>query len=258
LEVKPIPSDHVVAVTISKSLEKVLMIVIKRIRIAFDLDAMPDLLHPDLPSGIRLPGCFDAFEMATRAILGQQITVKAARTLAKRMVDLLGTPIISPWEEINHHFPSAQQIDDIVEPISEVLGPIGVIKNRSNSILALASAIAKGDIKLQPGVKPEIAKEKLLALKGIGPWTAEYLTMRGLSWPDAFPVTDIGVKHGLAPLLMDEEGKLVMGNQNDERQTLSKHALNRRYEKYALEYAESYRPWRSYLTIALWHSLSDK
>lgn len=252
LEVKPKPDTHQVEVTISKSLEKVLMRVIERIRVAFDLDAMPNLMHPDLPSGIRLPGCFDAFEMSTRAILGQQITVKAARTLTKRMVNLLGESIVTPWEEINHHFPSAQTISDLDEPITEVLGPIGVIKNRSNSILALANAISSGDIRLQYGVNPEVEKEKLLALKGIGPWTAEYLTMRGISWPDAFPVTDIGVKHALTPHLRDEDGDLIMDNKNN----LTKYVLNKQYERYALKYAEAYRPWRSYLTIALWHSLS--
>lgn len=254
IEVKPDPDNNLVVATISKTLEKVLMFVIRRIRVAFDLNAMPNLLHSDLPSGIRLPGCFDAFEMGTRAILGQQITVKAAHTLAKRIVDLLGTPVSSPWEEINHHFPTAKIIRDISEPITEVLGPLGVIKNRSNSILALATSISSGEIKLQPGITPDAEKEKLLSLKGIGPWTAEYLIMRGISWPDAFPVTDIGVKHALAPVLFDDDGELVMDNKNG----YSKYILNRTYEKYALKYAEEFRPWRSYLTIALWHSLSDK
>lgn len=253
LEIKPEPENHRVIATISKSLEKVLMVVVKRIRVAFDLDAMINLQNPELPEGIRLPGCFDAFEMSTRAILGQQITVKAARTLTKRMVNLLGSSAMSPWEEITHHFPTAKQITILKEPITEILGPLGIIKSRSNSIFALANSIANGEIRLESGVNPEIEKEKLLSLKGIGPWTAEYLTMRGISWPDAFPVTDIGVKHALTPLLVDENGDKIMDN----KEGSTKYVLNKRYEKYALQYAEAFRPWRSYLTIALWASLSS-
>ncbi len=250
LEVKPVPLKNTVAVTISRSLEKVLLPIIKRIRTVFDLDATPDLLPPSLPEGIRLPGCFDAFEMSTRAILGQQITVKAAKTLAKRLVLALGTPMVSPWPEINTYFPTAKQIHALQEPLTEVLGPLGVIKSRSHSIAALAASLATGDLQLKAGANPKTVQAKLLALPGIGPWTAEYLTMRALSWPDAFPVTDIGVKNALMPHLFKDEARLVY-------EQLSKHAQNKNYEASAVEYATAYRPWRSYLTIALWHSLSN-
>lgn len=250
IEVKPYPEKNIVVVTLSRSLEKVLLPIIKRIRTVFDLDAMPQLLPADLPEGIRLPGCFDAFEMSTRAILGQQVTVKAAKTLAKRLVSALGTPMESPFAEINVHFPTAQQIHALETPITEILGPLGVIKSRSCSIAALATSLASGDLQLTPGANPDTVRDKLLALSGIGPWTAEYLTMRALSWPDAFPVTDIGVKNALMPHLFKDEARRSY-------ELLTKHAQKKCYENAATTYAETYRPWRSYLTIALWHSLSS-
>lgn len=250
LEVKPDIAKNLVIVKVSKSLEKVLLDVIKVIRKAFDLDASPELMNSNLPKGIRLPGCFDAFEMGTRAILGQQITVKAAHTLATRIVEKLGVEMSSPWDEVRYHFPSAEEVCQI-NSLNEVLGPLGVIKSRSHSISELSKAIASGYITFDTH-HPEEEKNKLLSLKGIGPWTAEYLAMRGMSWPDAFPVSDIGIKHGLADKLMDAEGHLVLENSKG----LSKYVLNKVYEKHALEYAENFRPWRSYLTISLWYSLS--
>ena len=220
-------------------------------RIAFDLDAKSEL-HEKLPEGIRLPGCFDAFEMSTRAILGQQIMVKAARTLTRRLVELLGKAAKTPWDEINYYFPTAKDICEIKKPIDGVLGPLGIIKNRSFSILTLAKAISSGEVNLVLGGDADLQRENLLSLKGIGPWTAEYLIMRGMSWPDAFPVSDIGVKHGLHSKLVDEEYNLLLDNVNE----LSKYQLNKKYEHYANKYAEDYKPWRSYLTIALWYGLS--
>lgn len=237
IEIKPIDGQNSVQVRVSSSLAPVLLKVIKRIRVVFDLDLMPDQLPEGLPRGMRLPGCFDSFEMGTRAILGQQITVKAARTLAMRMVSQLGEPIETPWPEINRHFPTATQISSLTEPVTEVLGQLGVIKRRSLSIQALATALTEGTLTLEPGAHPDTVREQLLALPGIGPWTAEYLTMRALSWPDAFPVTDIGVKHGLDPFISYTTQKI--------------------YEKEAYAYSEAYRPWRSYLTISLWDSLSN-
>jgi len=253
IEVNPVSEEHLVVLSVSKSLEKVLFEVIKRVRRAFDLDLIPDQLPTELPKGIRLPGCFDSFEMSTRAILGQQITVKAAHTIATRLVKLLGTTIETPWIELNAHFPSAEELYAIKEPIDGVLGPIGIIKNRSFSIYALAEAMADGDLTLSSDKNPNDQKSKLLSLKGIGPWTAEYLTMRGMSWPDAFPVSDIGVKHALTPSLQDDEGDLLLQNKNG----LSKYKLNKLYEIAANDYAEKFKPWRSYLTIALWYSLSE-
>lgn len=249
--VEPLQDKSLVQVTVSRSLEKVLLPLIQRIRSVFDLDAAPHLMPEILTPGIRLPGCFDAFEMSTRAILGQQITVKAAKTLARRMTETLGTPLETPWPEVRVLFPSAEEIVHLDAPITDILGNLGVINSRSRSIEALAIAIADKSLKLQPGMPPEDVRQVLLSLPGIGPWTAEYLTMRVLSWPDAFPVADIGVRNALLPDLFDE-------NELTDWQQSSKHQQQKKYEAAAMIYAEAYRPWRSYLTLSLWHSLSDK
>ena len=251
MAVEPLQDKSLVQVTVSRSLEKVLLPLIQRIRSVFDLDAAPHLMPENLTPGIRLPGCFDAFEMSTRAILGQQITVKAAKTLARRMTETLGTPLETPWPEVRVLFPSAKEIVNLNAPIADVLGNLGVINSRSRSIEALALAIAEKHLKLQPGMPPECVRQLLLALPGIGPWTAEYLTMRALSWPDAFPVSDIGVRNALLPILFQGEAYTSW-------QQSSKHHQQKKYEAAAMIYAEAYRPWRSYLTLSLWHSLSDK
>ncbi|MCK8058865.1 MULTISPECIES: DNA-3-methyladenine glycosylase [unclassified Fusibacter] len=255
IEIAPVQGAPQVMVTMSGSLKGVEMEVLERVRVAFDLDLRPERLPEILPRGIRLPGCFDAFEMATRAILGQQITVRAALTLTARVVGLLGSHADTPWDELTHYFPQAKSISSITDPITEVLGPLGVIKTRSHSIQALATAIASGEIVLQRGVDPLLVYNQLLSLKGIGPWTAQYLTMRGTSWPDAFPVTDIGIRHALEPLLRDHEGKLLFADENAGVSGLSKYKINKLYEASALAYADAFRPWRSYLTIALWSTL---
>jgi len=239
----------------SHSLELVKSQVVKQVSIAFDLQAKPELFPEDLPKGIRLPGCFDLFELSTRVILGQQISVKAASTLARRVVDLLGIDMLSPWEEIMYHFPSAELVCHLDRPITDVLGEIGVIKNRSNTILAIAKEINNGEIELKELENVDIIRDKLLAIKGIGPWSAEYLLMRGYSWPDAFLVTDLGIKNSLADILVDDEGRVIL--KNDQEPILSKYRLNKKYMEEALKYAEKYRPYRSYFNISLWQSLNN-
>lgn len=249
--VVPLPEKSLVQVTVSRSLENVLLPLIQRVRSVFDLDASPHQMPANLSHDIRLPGCFDAFEMSTRAILGQQITVKAAKTLAKRMTETLGTPLETPWPEVRMLFPSAEEIVLLDAPITDILGNLGIINSRSRSIAALALAIAEKRLKLQPGTPPESVRQVLLSLPGIGPWTAEYLTMRALSWPDAFPVSDIGIRNALLPILFQGEAYTAW-------QQSSKHHQQKKYEAAAMIYAEAYRPWRSYLTLSLWHSLSEK
>lgn len=246
-------SGHALRLTISENLSMVILEIIQLVRAAFDLDLSPEALPSRIPKDTRLPGCFDDFEMSVRAILGQQITVKAAHTLAGRLVEKLGDRAETPFDEINRFFPTPQQIlaDDHLE---NTLGELGIIKTRSRSIHQLALKMSLGELKLKKGEDPDQVKAILLSIDGIGPWTAEYLTMRGLSWPDAFPVADIGIKHGLHEHLKDEDGSLILNNEKG----LSKYKLNKAYQKAALAYSEQFRPWRSYLTISLWHSLSEK
>ena len=135
--------------------------------------------------------------MAVRAILGQQITVKAASTLAGKIAKSYGTPISTGIDGLTHLFPEAEDIIAIEDEIQEQLGELGVIAARSKCILTLAKALENGEIALGIYADPEREMAKLMQIKGIGSWTAKYLAMRTMGWPDAFLETDIGVKHAL-------------------------------------------------------------
>jgi AraC family transcriptional regulator of adaptative response / DNA-3-methyladenine glycosylase II len=183
----------------------------------------PQLCQP----GTRLPGSFDVFEMCVRAILGQQITVKAAGTLAARMAATLGTPINTQIQGLTHTFPAATDILALSPPIEDSLGPLGITGARARTIAALAQAITGSRLDLSLAAQPEEQLQALCDLPGIGPWTANYIVMRALGWPDAFLETDYGVKKSLEPLTPKEIARL----------------------------AQQWRPWRSYATINLWNSL---
>lgn len=251
IELTPLPDESLLQAKISNSLSKVLLQVIRKIRLAFDLDASPELLPKDLPKGLRIPGCFDSFEMSCRSILGQQITVKAATTLSGRIAEKLGGKVETPWKEVRRHFPTIRDICDKEIDLEDRLGEIGIIRSRTQTILSIAKEMLEGNLVLNPGENPDELREKLIKIKGIGEWTAEYLTMRGLSWPDAFLVTDLVIKNKLLEKLEDNDGyKLI-----DNHQNLSKYKLNKLYEIKALEAAEQYRPWRSYYNLAIWNDL---
>lgn len=225
-------------VTVASALLPVIVRVLTCIRRQFDLDCEPDKIYEQLRvmntfaanlcrPGTRLPGCFEPYEMAVRAILGQQITVKAARTLAQRLVKAYGTETVTPYAELTHVFPEPQTICRQEPPIGDRLGPLGITGARARSILALSEALMQGTLALTWQADVEEEMRKLLALPGIGPWTAQYIAMRGMNWPDAFPHTDLGVK------------KALKGKSANE----------------ILNMAEAWRPWRSYATMNLWHSL---
>lgn len=234
---KPDRKD-VLNVTVSASLLPQLPRVLARVRHLFDLYCDPDVVYEALfemnnirPGlcvlGTRLPGCFDAFEMVTRAVLGQQITIKAASTLASRLVRTYGTPFETGVEGLTHTFPLATDITNLGGEISNHLGPLGIIAARARTILALANEFVNGDIDFELCVQPEKEIKKLKDIPGIGNWTAGYIAMRTMSWPDAFLETDAGIKKALAPYCAKE----------------------------MLAQAEAWRPWRSYATINLWNSL---
>lgn len=232
------PERNVLAVTVSDGLLPALPRVLSRIRHLFDLRCNPEAVYEGLRSmneirpglcvlGTRLPGCFDPFEMAVRAVLGQQITVKGARTLAQRLVAAYGLPLDTGIPGLTHAFPSPGAILALEGSIGDHLGPLGITGARARTILALADAFESGTVDCAPGAQPEEEVRKLLALPGIGPWTAQYIAMRGMGWPDAFPHTDYGVKKALAPRSPEE----------------------------ILALAEAWLPWRGYATINLWNAL---
>lgn len=232
------PQGNVLSVTLDSALLPVVTQVLARIRHLFDLYCEPyavyevlasmNTIRPDLCApGTRLPGCFDTFEMVVRAVLGQQITVKAASTLAARFVEAFGAPVQTEIDGLTHAFPSTQDILALDGPIDKHLGPLGIIKSRARTILELARTFVREDINFNFSAEPEIEMKKLMAIPGIGPWTAQYIALRAMGWPDAFPHTDYGVKKALAPRTANE----------------------------ILALAEAWRPWRSYATVNLWNAL---
>lgn len=232
------PQKNSLRVTVSESLLPVLPQVLARVRQLFDLQCDPDAVYETLRAmndvrpglcvrGTRLPGCFDAFEMAVRAVLGQQITVKAASTLAARIAAAYGIPIETGVGGLTHVFPSPGELLSLNGPIEAHLGPLGVVAARARTIQDLARAVEYGEIDFDLPADPEAEIKKLIAIRGIGSWTAQYIAMRAMEWPDAFLETDAGVKRALAPCTPKE----------------------------LLNVAEAWRPWRSYAVVNLWNTL---
>lgn len=234
------PKKNALTVTVNEALLPVLPQVLARVRHLFDLYCDPDAVYETLSSmndirpglcalGTRLPGCFNAFEMAVRAVLGQQITVKAVSTLAARLAQTYGTLVQTGIPGLTHIFPSPEELLALDGPISKHFGPLGVIAARGETIYKLAQAIVQGEIDFDLPARPEEEIKKLMTIRGIGSWTAQYIAMRAMEWPDAFPHTDVGVKK----------------------------ALPSHTSKELLKIAEAWRPWRSYATVNLWNTLSQ-
>lgn len=230
--------ENTLNVTVSETLLSVLPQVLARVRHLFDLYCDPyavyeallpmNDIHPNLcVLGTRLPGGFNTFETAVRAVLGQQITVKAASTLAARIVNAYGKPIQTGIEGLTHIFPSPEDILKLDGSIEDNLGSLGVIATRSKIIYELAQALVDENINLNLPADPEEEIKKLMSIRGIGSWTAQYIAMRTMEWPDAFLETDAGIKK----------------------------ALPNYSSKELLKIAEAWRPWRSYATINLWNTL---
>lgn len=238
INVEPAEREGALRVEISLSLVNSLPPLRARVRNLFDLDAQPQLIEAQLSqdprlsqivkrqSGLRLPGAFDGFEMAVRAVLGQQISVRAARTLAGRVTESFGDPIETPNPNLNRLPVNAKRLAP-ANPAD--LTGLGLTKSRAECLLALARAVATGDLGLEPGVNVEATIERLKQLPGIGDWTAQYIAMRALRWPDAFPYSDLGLRK----------------------------ALGETSSKRILEIAESWRPWRAYALVHLWNSLGQ-
>ena len=221
---------------VSDSLREVLPLVIRRVRAMFDLDADPQainqVLHAHFPGGdgLRVPGCLDGYEMAVRAVLGQQITVAAARTLAQRMVDKFGEPIATPYPELTRLFPAPAVL---AQASGDALGQLGIVKQRQAAIVGIAQAVATNRLQLHAGADVPATIAALKALPGIGDWTAQYIAMRAVRWPDAFPAGDVALHKAL-------------GLQGSKTAARDAEALS-----------QAWKPWRSYAVIRAWASLAD-
>ena len=215
---------------------------VARARRLFDLDADPvavaavlgDDAHlaPLVASrpGLRVPGSVDAVETATRAILGQQVSVASARRVGGRIAAAFGKPLVAADGDLHREFPTAESIAGAAP------GDLPLPPARAAALKTLATAICDGDVVLDPGTERERTEREMLSLEGIGRWTAAYVRMRALGDPDVFLDSDLGVRRALASL----GGEPLAGT--------------------AAGWAEAFRPWRSYATVHLWsaHAQGDE
>jgi AraC family transcriptional regulator of adaptative response / DNA-3-methyladenine glycosylase II len=178
-----------------------------------DLLGRDKLLSPMVRArpGLRVPGSTDGFELLIRTVLAQQVSLRAAHTFAGRLVQAYGKPLDAPLGSLTNRFPTADALVDAA------LDGIGLTAGRQKTIRAAAAAHASGALALDPTADREHTRERLLALPGVGPWTAEYVAMRALGDPDAYPGSDLILKRRVDP-----------------------------------SQAERWRPWRSYAAMHLW------
>jgi AraC family transcriptional regulator of adaptative response / DNA-3-methyladenine glycosylase II len=173
--------------------------------------------------GLRAPGTVDPAETAVRAVLGQQVSLAAARTLAGRLVAACGPPLATPAGPLTHRFPGPAAIAD-----EAVLAAVGMPRSRRRTLLELCTRLAAGELVLDPAADPATVREDLLAVPGIGPWTADYVLLRALGDPDAFPAGDLGLRRAARALGLPDDAA----------------GLEAR--------AERWRPWRRYAAHHLW------
>jgi AraC family transcriptional regulator of adaptative response / DNA-3-methyladenine glycosylase II len=202
-----------------------------RCRRLFDLDADPGQITAGLAAdpmlgplvrrrpGLRVPGAVDGFEMAARAIVGQQVSVAGARTVLGRLVVEHGEPLPAPDGSLTHRFPDAAALaaaDPAAFPFP---------RTRAEALVSVARLAAEGQLRLDPPADLTETRAALTAIRGVGPWTASYIAMRALGDPDAFLPGDVGIRHALARLGSSAED-------------------------------ENWRPWRSYAVMHLWRTLA--
>ena len=246
LQVRPVEGREQLELEVAPHLAPHLMLLLSRVRTQFDLDANPEVIEAHLGQdpmlarfiaaapGLRVPGCFDTFELAVRAVLGQQVSVAGASTIAGRLVKRFGDPISAPFEQITHLFPRAETlaaatVDDVA--------PLGMPGKRAQTIIGLARFASEGGLDVKPGATLQQAISQLRSVPGIGEWTAQYVAMRALRFPDAFPAGDLGLQKAAA-----------LGEpQKDETVRLS--------EKQLFARAADWSPWRGYAALHLWNSL---
>ena len=220
---------------LSPSLTPVIGAVIARVKHLFDLGALPDsvssLLRKDpllastvrrLP-GLRVAGAFDGFELAVRTVLGQQVSIKGATTISGRWAAAFGTPIDTPFAQLAYLSPSAERMLEVAD---QPLAALGMVGARARCLVGLAKAVAERKLILSFASNVEEQIAALMHLPGIGPWTANYIAMRALHWPDAFPTGDL---------------MLMRAAQATQKQLQ--------------ERAKAWQPWRAYAAHYLWQSL---
>ncbi len=238
LQVRRDPTETCLYVSITLPDTSHLKAVIERTRRLFDIDADSDAINAHLSQdsllaksikarpGLRIPGAWEPFEIAVRAILGQQVSVAAARTFAARLAKTFGEPLKkSPSENLLHLFPTS----DVLAEAD--LSTIGLTRRRVETLQGLSRAFTNGELELDRAQGLDEIEERLCALPGIGPWTAQYIAMRAFGEPDTFPTGDLGLLNAFKAT-----GKELNTRELDER-------------------AQNWRPWRAYAAMHLWAML---
>ena len=241
IAISPAKGRDAIVVLVSPSLAPSLMTIVARARRLFDADADPTLIGEHLSKdkllakrvtarpGLRVMGAFDPFEWAIRAVLGQQVSVRRALTIAGRLLAELGVPLKGDDRvyPVPLAWPDAARLASAKE---ETIRSIGLTRARAGTVAALARAVADGSVVLDSSADRAATREALLAVPGIGPWTAQYIEMRALGWPDAFPAGDLGLRKALGGVSTAEcEAR-----------------------------SEAWRPWRAYAAAHLWMGLAEE
>jgi AraC family transcriptional regulator of adaptative response / DNA-3-methyladenine glycosylase II len=232
IEVQPVEGARHLLLILPVSLSKGVMQISERVRDLFDLRADPMEIANHLQQdghmaelvecfpGLRVPGAWDGFEIAVRAILGQQVSLETATMLAGRLVKTYGQPIQpATQDEPARLFPHPERLS------TADLAEIGVMPGQAEAIRGLAEAVRSGDLVLGTAVGLEAALERLTALPGVGPGTAHYIAMRALGEPDAFPAGELGLCRAAAGTLTETQLQ---------------------------QQAQTWRPWRAYAAMYLW------
>lgn len=230
IQVSQMAAQNRLRVDISASLIAVTLPILNRVKTLFDVASDPVPIVEQLGAiasscpGLRVPGAFDRFEIVVRAILGQQVSVKAATTLMARLMGRFGTPLETPIVGLSHLSPSSAQM---AQASVEDLVALGILASRAKLIVAIAQAVSDGGLRLAAHAELETTIASLKTFPGIGDWTAQYIALRVLAYPDAFPYSDLALRK----------------------------ALNIEKPAQLLAMAEAWRPWRAYAAMHLWKSL---
>ncbi|MBL9038947.1 MAG: helix-turn-helix domain-containing protein [Archangium sp.] len=233
VEVMPHSSRPALVANVSTSLLGVVMPLVDGLRALFDLDAQPIQIDAHLrrdpalrrrvvaTPGLRVPGSLDGFELAVRAVLGQQVTVRAGVTLASRLVQRYGAPLKNAPPALTHLFPTPKVI---AQASVDGVSALGLPRARASALIGLARAMGDGLVLQRGHTSVESTVQALRSMPGIGEWTAQYIAMRALAWPDAFPASDLGVLR----------------------------ALRRPGAAQSSKRAQAWSPWRAYAVMHLW------
>jgi AraC family transcriptional regulator, regulatory protein of adaptative response / DNA-3-methyladenine glycosylase II len=266
LEVEHAAQSHEIIATLrAPSPPSQLLDCVVRVRRLFDLSADPLALAAQLADdailgslfatrpGIRIPGAWDGFEIAVRAVLGQQVSVRAARTFAARIVARHGEPLAHPTETVRTLFPKPEAL------AGADLASIGLTQARARTLSALSAAVASGRVLLDGTADPASTLHALHDMPGIGTWTMQYIALRALGETDAFPSSDLGLRRGYARWLASADGKTravrprTTGHRRARARREPPQAPGRIPTASELEHvSEAWRPWRAYAAIQLW------